>query len=246
MSHPIRRARGFAVFSLILLVGSLPRAEAQLPKVTVTLMPDVPYEKVFGHYVLYGSFGARGGFVQKPHSQTIQIPIVVEGKPVSQIKMFIGAPGCKIATFDIPILNLLSTQESFWCSPAPTVTLVGQISPASPLSNKDVIVSVDYMAGWACKFFGFADCMVPQISFGAAKPNSEGIFKIELPDLSRDSNASASGDETDLQLILRDAKTHNILAFLEPESDALRTASGNVRISTFYPQNVVFVARPKR
>ena len=42
MSRPIRRVRGLAFFSLILLVGSLVRAEAQLPKVRITLMPDVP------------------------------------------------------------------------------------------------------------------------------------------------------------------------------------------------------------
>jgi hypothetical protein len=246
MRHLIRRVRGSALFSLILLVGSLVRAEAQLPKVSITLMPDVPYEKVFGHYVLYGSFGAHGGFVQKPGSRTLQIPVVVEGKPASQIKMFIGAPGCRMATFDIPILNLLDTQESFSCSPAPTVTLVGQISPASLLRNTNATVSVDYMAGWACRFFGFADCMVPQTSFGTAKPDAEGIFKIELPDFSLDSNASDSDDGQDLQLILRDAKTYNILAFLEPESEALRTASGNVRISAFYPQKEVFVARRKR
>jgi len=148
-----------------------------------------------------------------------------------------------MATFDIPILNLLDTQESFSCSPVPTVTLAGQISAASLLRNKDATVSVDYMAGWACRFFGFADCMVPQISFGTAKPDAEGIFKIELPDFSAESNASDSDDGTDLQLILRDAKTYNILAFLEPESETLRTASGNLRISSFYPQNVVFAAR---
>ena len=144
MSRPIRRVRGLAFFSLILLVGSLVRAEAQLPKVRITLMPDVPYENVFGHYVLYGPFGAHAGFVRKPGSRTLQIPVVVEGKPASQIKMFIGAPGCKMATFDIPILNLLDTQEPFSCSPAPTVTLVGQIGPASMLGNKDATVSVDY------------------------------------------------------------------------------------------------------
>jgi hypothetical protein len=247
MSHPIRRVRDFALLSLILLVGGLASAHAQLPKVSITLMPDVPYELVFGHYVLYGPFGAHGGFVQKPPgSRTIQIPIVVEGKPASQIKMFLGAPGCKIATFDIPILNLLGTGESFSCSPASTVTLVGQISAASLPRNRDATVSVDYMAGWACRFFGFADCMVPQIPFGTAKPDAEGIFKIELPDLSMDSNLSNLEDGTDLQLILRDAKTYNVLAFLEPESDALRTASGNLRIATSYPQNVVFVARRER
>jgi hypothetical protein len=246
MCRPIRRLQGLFLFSLILAGGGLVRAEAQLPTVRITLVPDVPYEKVFGHYVLYGPFGAYSGFLRKPHSRTIQIPAVVEGKPASQLKMFIGAPGCKTATFDIPILNLLDTHESFSCSPAPTVILVGQISPANLLSNKDATVSVDYMAGWACRFFGLADCMVPQISFGTAKPDAEGIFKIELPDFSADSTASDSYDGTELQLILRNAKTYNILVFLQPESDALRTASGNLRISTFYPQNVAFVARGKQ
>jgi hypothetical protein len=171
---------------------------------------------------------------------------VFEGKPASQIKMFIGAPGCKMATFDIPILNLLDTQESFSCSPAPTVTLVGQISPASLLSNKDATVSVDYMAGWACRFFGFADCMVPQISFGTAKPDAEGIFRIELPDFSTDSNAADSEDGTGLQLILRDAKMYNVVAFLEPESETLRTASRGLRISSLYPQGLVFIAGRKK
>lgn len=246
MSRPIRRVRRLALFSVIWLVSGLVRAEAQLPNVSITLMPDVPYAKVFGHYVLYGSFGAYSGFVRQPGSGTLRIPVVVEGKPASQIKMFIGAPGCRIATFDIPIKNLLDTEESFSCSPAPTVTLVGQISPASLFGNKDATVSVDYMARWARRFFGFADCMVPQISFGPAKPNAEGIFKIELPDFSMDSNAAESEDGTDLQLILRDAKTYNVVAFLEPESGTLRTASGGLRISSFYQQGLVFVAGRKK
>jgi len=92
------------------------------------------------------------------------------------------------------------------CSPVPTVTLEGKISPASLLGDKNANVSVNYMAGWACGFFGLADCMVPQISLGTAKPDAEGIFKIELPDLSADSNLSGSNDGTELQLILRNAK----------------------------------------
>jgi hypothetical protein len=160
--------------------------------------------------------------------------------------MFIGAPGCKIATFDIPILNLLGSEESFSCSAVPAITLVGRISPASLINHKGATVSVDYMAGWACAFFGFQECMVPQISFGPVKPDAEGIFTIELPDFSWDSNAYDSDDGTGLQVILREAKTGNILVFLEPAWDALRTASGNLRISTSYPQDMVFVARRKK
>jgi hypothetical protein len=246
MCCPIRRTLGLSLSCLIFAVGGLVRAEAQLPNVSISLMPDVPYEKVFGHYVLYGRFGAFGGFVQKPRSRLLQIAAVVQGKPASPIKMFIGAPGCKMETFDIPILNLLDTHESFSCSPAPTVTLVGQISPASLLRDKDTTVSVDYMAGWSCRFFGFADCEVPQISLGTTKPDVEGIFTIELPDFSTDSNVFGSDSGTELQLILRDVRTYNVLAFLQPESEALRSASGNLTISTFYTQNVVFIARRKK
>jgi len=246
MCHPIRRVCGLFLASLILGGGGLVLAEAQLPKVSINLMPDVPYERVFGRYVLYGPFGAYGGFLRKQSSRRIQIPAVVEGKPASQLKMFIGAPGCKMATFDIRILNLLDTQESFMCSPAPTVNLVGQIRPASLLRNKDTTVSIDYMAGWACGFFGLADCMVPQITVGTVRPDTDGVFSIELPDFSADSKASDADGGTELQLILRDAKTYNILAFLEPESETSRTASRNLRISSFYPQNLGFVARPTK
>jgi hypothetical protein len=242
----IRKVRGFFFSSLILALSGLVGAEAQLPNVRLTLMPDVPYEKVFGHYVLYGGFGAHGGFIQKPSSRTIQIPAVIDGKPARRIKMFIGAPGCKIATFDIPIQEFSDTQESFSCTPVSTVTFEGQISPARLLGNKNAEVSFDYMAGWACGFFGLADCMVPQISLGTAKPDAEGIFKIELTDFSADSSSSDSNDGTELQFILRDAETYNILTFLEPESETLRTASGNLRISSLYPENVVFLARKKR
>jgi hypothetical protein len=239
----IRRVRGLFFSSLILALSGLLGAEAQLPKVSLILTSDVPHEKVFGYYVLYGGFGAHGGLLQEPRSRTIQIAAAVDGKPASRIKMFIGSPGCKIATFDIPVQEFSDTQESFFCSPVSTITLQGQISPARLVGNKNADVSVDYMAGWACGFFGFADCMVPQISLGTAKPDAEGIFKIELPDLSADSTSSDSSDGTELQLILRDAKTYNILTFLEPESETLRTVSGNLRISSLYPQNVVFVAR---
>jgi hypothetical protein len=241
----VRRARVLFFSFLIFAVGGVVLAEAQSPKVII-LLPDVPYEKVFGQYVLYGPFGAHGGLLEKPGSRTLQIPAVVEGKPASQIKMFIGAPGCKMATFDIPIQELSDTQESFSCIPAPTVILAGQISAASLLRDKDVTVSVDYMAGWACRFFGFADCMVPQISFGQAKPDAEGIFRIELPDFRSDSIAPDSDDGTELQLIVRDAKTYNIVAFIEPEREGFSTASGNLRISSFYPQGLGFVARRKK
>jgi hypothetical protein len=129
MRRPIRRARNLFLLSLISVRGGpVPARAQQLPRVSITLMPGVPYKNVFCHYVLYGGFGAYGGFIQKQSSRTLQIPSVVEGKPVARIKMFIGAPRCRVATLDIPIQNLSDTQESFSCIPVPTIMLEGQIA----------------------------------------------------------------------------------------------------------------------
>ena len=172
----------------------------------------------------------------QPGSRTLRIPVRGRGKPREPDQdVYRGARECRIATFDIPILNLLDTQESFSCSSGGYRNLGGKISPASLFGNEDATVSVDYMARWACRFFGFADCMVPQISFGSAKPNAEGIFKIELPDFSLWIPTLPSRRTVrTLQLILRDAKTYNVVAFLEPESETLAHGAAVVsRISSF-------------
>jgi len=48
MSRVTQRVRGLFLSSLILVLSGLVRAGAQLPTVSLTLTPDVPYEKVFG------------------------------------------------------------------------------------------------------------------------------------------------------------------------------------------------------
>src|ERR1700693_4558583 len=40
---------------------------------------------------------------------------------------------------------------------------------------------IKLLAPWACRFFGFADCLVPQISLGTVVSNADGAFEIDLP-----------------------------------------------------------------
>jgi hypothetical protein len=240
-----RRGALIAAVALLFAVNGPAQTARQLPKVSISLLADVPTEEVSVHYFLYGPFGAQGGVVQETGTQLVQIPAAVGPKRAEQIKMFVWAPGCKITTFDIPIQEFSDIQESFSCSALRTVTLVGQISPAIQLRKRDTMVSVDYVAAWACDFFGLRDCMVPQISLGTTKLDAEGVFKIELPDFSADAIASDSDGGAELQLILRETKTFNIIAFLEPESETLRANGGTLKISSFYPQNLIFAERPK-
>ena len=104
-------------------------------------------------------------------------------------------------------------------------------------------VRIDYMASWACRFFGLADCAVPQIELGTVKPDVDGAFEIELPDFSSDPISSDSEGGAELQLVLREVKTGNLAAFLEPEMGMLRTPGNALKIVPSYPQNLFFSAR---
>lgn len=230
--------------TLLFAVNGLAQSALQLPKVSIALPVDVPSEKVWVQYVLYGPFGAHGGnAARKPASQLIEILGTVDGKHAEQMKMFVWAPGCKIETFDVPIQESSDIHESFSCSPLSSITLVGRIKNGRLTDKKPAEVRVDYMAEWACGFFGLVDCMVPQVSLGTASPDAQGIFEIDVPDFSADPISSDSTRGAEFQLVLREVKTWNLIAFLEPESETLRTPSRALKIVPSYPPNLAFLAR---
>jgi hypothetical protein len=121
--------------------------------------------------------------------------------------------------------------------------LTGRIRDSRAYGQESVEVRVEYAAFWACRFFGFTDCAVPQISLGTAKPDAEGVFEIDLPDFGIDPITAESDCGAELEFVLREAKTGNIIAFLEPELDTLRSPGCGLKISFANPQNVTFVAR---
>jgi hypothetical protein len=105
-------------------------------------------------------FGASSRSITlNSRSQSVEIQASEEGKLADHIKLFVWVPGCNIATFEIVISEFADVQEPFSCSPLSTVTLFGQIGRANQLPKKPSEVRIDYLAPWACRFFGFADCL---------------------------------------------------------------------------------------
>jgi hypothetical protein len=105
-----------------------------------------------------------------------------------------------------------------------------------------VEVRVDYLAPWVCGFFGFMDCMVPQFEIGIAVPDADGSFEIALPDFAADPIASGPAGGAEFQFVLREVKG-NVVAFLAPETETLRTLGRGLKIGPSYSQNLVFSAR---
>jgi hypothetical protein len=237
------------VANLILLWAAC-TARAQTPEpqhpLFVTLPPGVPSEKVHINYVLGGRFGAYGGYVRPiANANSYSIPTSVEGKPAERIQMVAWAPGCETRTFNVKLPERPYNEVQFGCTILPMVTLTGRIHPVDLIQGKPSEVSIWYLADWECKFFGLADCMVPQFEVAIVKPDANGFFEVELPDFSSDSIAGDTkrweGFAGEFLLVLRETKTWNPIASLQAELSDFRTPGGRLKIMAAYPSDLIFI-----
>jgi hypothetical protein len=235
---------GRALLWLLLAGCATGQVASQLPKLSILLPANTPPDKFEVRYVLYGSFGANGGYISPKHDTkgVVKIPLSVDGKIANEIKLFAWAPGCQFATYDLSV-HESDMQELYTCNPLSTVTLHGQIADKRLLQGVSSEIRVDYFAGWACEFFELWDCMVPQISLGTVTVDADGRFEIELPDFAQDPASSDSKSPSDFQFALRKVKTWNLIAFLDPELKVQRAAGGGLRPASSYADPVIFSAR---
>lgn len=233
------------LISLLVATCATAQTGSQPAQLHLHLPPNVPSENIVLRYVLYGVFGANGKFVDvKADSPAVEIPLAVEGRPADEIKAFAWALGCQIKTFDIRVEGI-DTQETYSCDPLPGVLLNGTIQKFQSVGGDVTQIQVDYLAGWACEFFGFADCMVPQFRIGSTKPDSTGRFELEVPDFASDPACNSSRSSSAFQLTLREVKTKNIVAFLNPEPKDLQ-APGGIKPASEYPNSTPFIVAKQR
>jgi hypothetical protein len=233
-----------ALLSLLLTGCATGQAASQLPRLSILLPTNTPSDKFEVRYYLYGSFGANGGYISPtPDTRGVaKIPLSVDGKMANEIKLFAWAPGCQFATYDLSV-HESDLQELYTCNPLSTVTLHGQIGDKGLLQKGPSEIRVDYLAGWACEFFGLSDCAVPQISLGTVTADADGRFEIELPDFAQDPASSDSKSPSEFQFVLRKVKTWNLIAFLDPESKVPHSGGGGLRPASSYSEPVVFSVR---
>lgn len=131
------RHRRIVLILFLLTVSAAAQVVQRVPKVVVILPVDVPSDKVNLQGYLYGTFGAFGVHMRVAQTmRSLEIETAVKGKVADRLKLLAWAPGCKIATFDIPIQQA-DVQEFFSRNARSTVTLKGRIS-ASPNSGSSL------------------------------------------------------------------------------------------------------------
>ncbi len=215
-----------------------PGALREGPLISLYLPHGFPSEKVEVQYFLTGPFGGDGAYVQpQPDRQTIDFIAAVDGKAAGEIKIIAFLPGCEIVKLDI-----VPAGTAMWrqleCKPLKSITLHGQILPASFAQGKRAKVEVSYHAYWANRFFGIMDGMVPTTLLTAIEPAEDGTFSVDVPDFQSQANLGQGG----YAFLLREDATGNILAFLKP--DNAPSISTDLTVKEFYPSLIGFIVDP--
>jgi len=207
------------------------------------LSPGIRSEKVEIQYVLYGAFGAHGSFAKaEADSALVEIPLSVGGQVAEEAKGFAWVPGCRVRTFDLKVKEL-DLQWSYVCESSSDILLSGRVKESRLLhKGQPTEIEIDYLADWACDFFGFADCMVPQFLIGIATLDPAGRFTIQLPDFASDPVCLGSRLPSGFELTLRETRTKNRVAALGPESRTLRLLGGELKATSVYPNPAWFIA----
>jgi len=181
------------------------------PRVSLALPPETASETVQINYYLIGPFGGYGDFVRpKKQRASYDIEPFVKDRAAENVKIIAYLPGCEITTFDF-VFSGTTIERHIDCSPLGSVQLRGQVS-ASMTQDEDGEIEANYLAMWAHRFFGISDGFVTTIRLGAVRVDQYGYFEITIPDLYKQSILR----DGEIQFILRDPKTKNIIAFLRP------------------------------
>jgi hypothetical protein len=126
-------------------------------------------------------------------------------------------------------------QREYSCVPLSNVILAG--NAPKKLLTPGTEVALVYVADWACNFFGLNDCMIPTILLPTIRPNTDGSFRIELPDFSSDPIASQSFGGAVWQVHLREK---NSVTPLQPQNLSFRAFANGLRIASSYPEILEF------
>jgi hypothetical protein len=229
-----------------LLAGKtqIPERAEDSPSVSIYLPSNVPSETVQISYFLIGPFGGYGGYAaRRTGVDSYEIPTIVEGKAATEIRMIVYASGCEIQQFVIPLSEHSRVSQEFPCQPGETVKLSGKIVPSGLVSDNNAELVVSYMAYWAHGFYGITDGAVTEFHVATVSPDANGMFQVDLPYFSTDAEASSSERRASFQLMLRDSKTWNLIAFnLDPDKQDLKLQEDGLRIRSHYPDDLIFTA----
>ncbi len=211
---------------------------AQIPRyVEIKLPPGLPSETVFIRYLLAGD--DFGDWVRaRPGVSSYFIGASRQGRPATQIKAILYAPGCAIQTLDLPVSASSNEPYSFLCRPLPNIWIAGTLTRMDQLSGRELKLRARYIARWAPAFLEIDARILTAIPVGdVADVSRDGHFRLSVPDFSQDPLAGAPDHTGELQIWATDKITQEVVAELIPAGPkSIKTRMGALKIQSEYPE----------
>jgi hypothetical protein len=193
-------------------------------------------------YFLAGEFGGYGSYdVKQDGEGKVLIHTDVEGKPAKSLRAVLYAPHCRIQTIRVDDLEASKREDAFHCSPLGEIELRGKFDRGEIDPDRKLEVEVRYLGFWAHTFLGIFDGPVLTFHFGKAVVEPDGSFRLALPNMAQAVDPPFQTNEDWLEVLVRDSKTGNILAELEPP--AALALYGHLKIVENDPGEVEFQAK---
>jgi len=221
--------------ALLVLSSSQQWKRQEVPRVSLVLPPGTPSETVQIEYFASGPSGAFGRKTWPRKNLTAyDIDIFTNGRPATRMRVIAYLPGCEIVTLDFPLRGERVDQK-LECKPLGSISLRGEIFPASIVRETPTKVDAMYFANWSQHFFGAPDGA--GFLLGTAVPDENGEFEIKLPDLYRQSDMR----DGEFRFFLQPVGHGDTIAQLKIVIPGAKNSEG-LKVDSSYPAPVRFVA----
>ncbi len=227
--------------SVQLLVAVAASHPNSAPSVSILLPDAVPSEMVQIAYYLIGPFGGYEYYTEpKAGLHQYEIEASEGGRAATEIRLIIYATGCEFQTVILPV-EQSSLRHEFKCKTAQKATLSGRIAPYDPVRDKNAQIKIDYDAIWAYRFFGIRDGMVTTFYLATSRPDSNGVFQVDLPYFQEDTSSLATESRSRFHLTLEDSEAGNVIAYsLIPAVEEYKFLDYGLEIRASYPSEIEF------
>ena len=199
----------------------------------LSLPENVRSDFVQIHYVAIRSGNGYAEILRQPAEQNAY----ELAEPAEKMKVLAYLPGCQ---FDILELSPgMATTQLLPCRPLRTVQLEGRITNPELLAGKSAVVDVSLVAH---QIFGVADGMFTTFPLAPSPIDSNGAFRVSLPDFTSDPAVRSWEKGGEWQFVIRELRMSNVLARLRA-ADSDDKAPG-LAIQSSYRTVVKFKAVP--
>lgn len=229
-------------FSSLLFVLCFGQNSDHLASVDVHFAGHAP--GFWGRYIVIDKEKRRTGWIRSLDGADVYRISGVSAAQGTRLKAILYAPACALQTLDLSMAGLRDYQYVFTCKPLPQLEIHGMLGRLQRRSDGNSEIRAKYIAIWAPAFFEYDDGTDTEIPLGgSASFDSLYLFRLSIPDLSKDKVANSADHPGEVRLAMRDPVSGRVVDQLRisPQTAGMQpTRFGGIPVSLLRTSPLVF------